>query len=128
MLHKGNIVILMNNITTYSMYMLSQHCTRCGQQLETVPHLLCNMDLLIHYNICTKTKCTSFSQTSWPKVWETLLNIWTNYVCPIQPFLFFSNGHDFAHYGPFGQNTIIRSLIETNYMKLASLSNPLGNL
>ena len=42
----------------------------------------------------------------------------------------FSNGQDFAHSRPFGWLTIIRSLIETNCMKLTSISNSsaLGNL
>ena len=40
----------------------------------------------------------------------------------------FSNEQDFGHFGPYGQPTITRSLIETNCMKLASLSNPSSNL
>ena len=39
-------------------------------------------------NICTKIKCISFSQISWPEVWETLLAIWTDFVRPIQQCLF----------------------------------------
>ena len=46
------------------------------------------MDLLIHYNICTKTKCISLLQISWPKVWETLLAIWTSSTRHIQQCLF----------------------------------------
>ena len=46
------------------------------------------MDLLIHYKICTMAKSISFSQVSWPKVWEALLAVWTNSVRPIQQCLF----------------------------------------
>ena len=40
------------------------------------------MELLVHYNICTKNKCISFSYISWPKVWESLLAIWINSMHP----------------------------------------------
>ena len=46
------------------------------------------MDLPIHYNICTKTKCISFLLISCLKVWEALLVIWIDFVCPIQQCLF----------------------------------------
>ena len=45
------------------------------------------------------------------------------FCAPYPTMPIFSNGHDFGHSGPFGRPTIIRSLIETNCMKLAS-----GNL
>ena len=47
---------------------------------------------------------------------------------PYQTMLSFSSGQDFGHSGPFGWPAIIRSFMETNCMKLASLSNLLGNL
>ena len=46
-----------------------------------------------------------------------------NFDVPYEAMSIFSNGQDFGHFGPFGWPAILRSLIETNYMKLASLSN-----
>ena len=50
------------------------------------------------------------------------------FCAPYPTMPIFSDGHDFGYSGPFGQPAIIRSLMETNCMKLASLSNPSGNL
>ena len=82
------------------------------------------MDLFIHYSICTNTKCISLSQIFMA---EGLLNTSgysDKFHAPYPTIPIFSNGHDFGHFGPFGQPAIIRYLIETNNMRLASLRNP----
>ena len=84
------------------------------------------MDSLIRYRICRETKCISFSHIYGRRFgkhfWQFGQILWP-YLAPI-----FSNGQDFGHSGPFGLPAIIRSLIKTNCMKLASLSNPSRNL
>ena len=47
---------------------------------------------------------------------------------PYPTMLIFYSGQDFGHSEPFGRPAIIGSFMETNYMKLPSLRNPLGNL
>ena len=67
--------------------------------------------------------------SSWFYFWGFVILCYLDkFYAPYPTMPIFSNGQDFGHFGPFGWLAIIRSLIETNCMKLASLRIPSGNL
>ena len=84
--------------------------------------------MFIHHNICTKTKCFPFSQISWLNGLGNKFAYLDKFRAPYPTMPIFSIVQNFGHCEPFGQPAIIRSLIETNCMKLAYLSNPSHNL
>ena len=112
-----------SNIQKWSI--TSPNCARCGGPLETIPHLLWTCSFTTTFlqrlsaSISHRFPRRSFGKHSW---------LFGQIACTLSNNAHFSIGQDFGCSGPFGWPTMLRSLIETNCMKLASLTNPSGNL